>query len=253
MAQKTRTFYNRGMNLNTTFKKTLKILTAMIIIAVILYVMAWIPVADRLIRWCEYYPASLADCREWNTIGSCGNRTHCRWYMPTLRRNRICGIKPNIEFNQGWKSKWRGIDKTDTIYWTTGLNGQPAPNHPYCAKPCHWYHWWIDRFTNKYTANARRSRRCAFKHCNGWYVHSDRHMTRLKRWIIWCLPLNGHRIIQKRTQLNDKSHHWRFNRSRCNDHTSVMALFYRMGGIHYISCKLLTKRDGYDTMYISIK
>ena len=36
----------------------------MVAIAVILYLIAWIPVADRLVRWCEYYPASLANCRE---------------------------------------------------------------------------------------------------------------------------------------------------------------------------------------------
>lgn len=52
-------------------KKGLKILSKIIVgilaflglifIALIIY---WWPVIDRFVNWCEYYPNSVADCRE---------------------------------------------------------------------------------------------------------------------------------------------------------------------------------------------
>lgn len=30
----------------------------------ILYLIAWVPVVDRLARWCDYYPNSLESCKE---------------------------------------------------------------------------------------------------------------------------------------------------------------------------------------------
>lgn len=29
-----------------------------------LYIIAWIPVVDRLVRWCSHYPNSLEECKE---------------------------------------------------------------------------------------------------------------------------------------------------------------------------------------------
>jgi len=44
-------------------KRIVKILSLLLLGALIGYIIAWWPVIDKLIHWCEYYPESLADCR----------------------------------------------------------------------------------------------------------------------------------------------------------------------------------------------
>lgn len=45
-------------------KKIAKLIETLVLIGVLLYALQWAYVAHRLVYWCDYYPESLADCRE---------------------------------------------------------------------------------------------------------------------------------------------------------------------------------------------
>lgn len=52
-------------------KNLLKILSKIVVailaflgLIFIVLIIQWWPVIDKLVNWCEYYPNSLADCRE---------------------------------------------------------------------------------------------------------------------------------------------------------------------------------------------
>lgn len=45
-------------------KQAAKLVATVSITAILVVFIAWWPVIDRIIHWCEYYPQSLADCRD---------------------------------------------------------------------------------------------------------------------------------------------------------------------------------------------